>query len=185
MFKKILFLYFCVAMAFLSSCQTDTTTTPTQTAVEWLTIDQLPAKMQAQPRKVIVDLYTDWCGWCKKMDQNTFSDPVIAKYISENFYAVKFNAETKDNVTFNGQQYSYLENGRRGTNQLTFKLILGDIPQGASVGYPTIAFLDENSERINAFPGYRETPAMKTLLRYINENHYSDTDFDTFAQQNP
>ena len=52
-----------------------------------------------------MDVYTDWCGWCKRMDATTFENPAIAKYMSENFYCVKFNAESQKEVTFKGQKY--------------------------------------------------------------------------------
>ncbi|MGB1242129.1 MAG: thioredoxin family protein, partial [Chitinophagales bacterium] len=68
--------------------------------VNWISMEDLPAAMDKEPRKVLVDLYTGWCGWCKRMDKNTFSYPEIASYINENFHAVKFNAEQQENINF-------------------------------------------------------------------------------------
>ncbi|MBK9458199.1 MAG: DUF255 domain-containing protein [Sphingobacteriales bacterium] len=163
--------------------QTPNNTANNNNAITWLTIEQVQEKNKTEPRKVIVDLYTDWCGWCKRMDSETFANPAVAQYINQNYYAVKFNAESKESVNFKGTTYEYLDNGRRGTNQLAFKLVLGDTPQGAGIGYPTFAFLDENLDRINAFPGYRDVQQMTNLLRYIAENHFSDMDLGQYESQ--
>ena len=56
-------------------------------------------------KKVFIDLYTNWCGWCKRMDLTTFSDPVIVNYIKNNYYTVKFDGETKDTIVFNNHQF--------------------------------------------------------------------------------
>lgn len=149
--------------------------------VEWITIDQLEAKMKQEPRKVVVDLYTDWCGWCKRMDANTFSNEVLAKYLNEKFYAVKFNAETNAPVTFNGETYDPIPGGRRPTNKLAYKLILGDQANGR-MGYPTFAFLDESLTRIEAYPGYKDAAAFDALAHFIAENHYKTTGFTNFVQ---
>ena len=55
---------------------------------------------------MFIDVYTDWCGWCKRMDASTFKDPTVAAYLNANFYPVKLNAETRDTITFNGKTYT-------------------------------------------------------------------------------
>ncbi len=149
--------------------------------VNWITMDELDAKMKQEPRKVVVDLYTDWCGWCKKMDANTFSDETLAAYLNEKFYAVKFNAETNAPVQFNGETFDPLPGGRRPTNKLTYKLILGDQANGR-VGYPTFAFLDEKLQRIEAFPGYKDAAGFDAVAHFVGENHYKGTSFTEFIQ---
>ena len=68
--------------------------------VKWYSFEEAVELNKTKPKKILVDVYTDWCGWCKKMDQNTFSHPVIAEYINKNFYAVKFDAESKEAIKF-------------------------------------------------------------------------------------
>ncbi|MGB1242181.1 MAG: thioredoxin family protein [Chitinophagales bacterium] len=170
-----------------STKKADKKTSPTASAVEmngkvnWITMEELPAAMEKQPKKVLVDLYTSWCGWCKRMDKNTFSYPEISEYINENFHAVKFNAEQQENINFSGKEYKFVPKGRRGTNELTYKLILGDKPTGR-VGYPTVAFLDEKLKRIDAYAGYKDANGFDGITRFIAENHYSSMTLPQFLQ---
>ncbi|MEZ4888219.1 MAG: thioredoxin family protein [Chitinophagales bacterium] len=149
--------------------------------VNWISMEDLPAAMDAKPKKVLVDLYTSWCGWCKRMDKNTFSYPEVAEYINENFHAVKFDAEQQESINFGGKEYKFVPKGRRGTNELTYKLILGDKPSGR-VGYPTVAFLDENLKRIDAYAGYKDANGFDGITRFIAENHYTSMTLPQFLQ---
>jgi len=149
--------------------------------VNWITLDDLQEKMKSEPKKVIVDLYTNWCGWCKRMDKATFQHAEIANYINDNFYAVKFNAETKDNIKFKDKDYKFVPRGRKGTNELTYRFVLGDKPTGR-VGYPTIAFLDEELNRIDAYPGYKDASKFDPLMHFIQENKYKDMTLAEFQK---
>ncbi|MFT6716831.1 MAG: thiol:disulfide interchange protein, partial [Saprospiraceae bacterium] len=61
-------------------------------AIKWLTMEQAYKASRTLDKPIFIDVYTSWCGWCKRMDQTTFRDPVVANYINTNFYPVKFNA---------------------------------------------------------------------------------------------
>ncbi len=151
-------------------------------AINWLTLAELEEKSKKEPRKVLVDFYTTWCGWCKRMDRDTFQNPEIADYVNENFYAVKFNAETKENVKFKGQEFKFLPIGRKGTNEWAYKTILGEGGK-RGVGYPTLAFLDEKLDRINAFPGYKDPHNFDVLAHYIEGGHYDKKDLNEFKKE--
>ena len=153
------------------SATTKTTATAAKGAIQWVTLDELEKKIKQEPRKVMFDLYTGWCGWCKRMDKDTFQNPDVADYINKNFYAVKFDAETATTVNFNGNAYEFVPGKRRGTNMFATRLILGEQPTGR-VGYPTIAFLDENLNRIDAFPGYKNPHNFDELAHFVKEEHY-------------
>ena len=70
---------------------------PEAGGIKWMTWKEMQEAQKKEHRKVFVDVYTGWCGWCKRMDASTFKDAYIVKYVNDNFYAVKFDAETKDN----------------------------------------------------------------------------------------
>ena len=69
--------------------------------INWMTLPEVEAAMKVEKKKVFIDLYTDWCGWCKRMDASTFIDPTVVNYMNRNYYCVKFNAERRDTVRFN------------------------------------------------------------------------------------
>ena len=73
--------------------------------VKWYSIEEAAALATTSPRPIFVDAYTDWCGWCKRLDKDTFSHPVIAEILNTKYYAVKFNAESKEPVIFQGRNF--------------------------------------------------------------------------------
>ena len=75
-------------------------------SINWLTLEEADSLYKIKKRPIFIDVYTDWCGWCKRMDASTFKDPNIAGYLNANFYPVKLNAETRDTITFNGKTYT-------------------------------------------------------------------------------
>src|SRR6188472_2721840 len=90
--------------------------------VKWLTFEQAVEKAKTEKRPIFIDVYTDWCGWCKVMDKNTFSDPQVSKLLNEKFYAVKFNAEQHEDVVFQGTTFKFVPGGGKGYHQLAAAL---------------------------------------------------------------
>ena len=82
--------------------------------VEWLSWEQAMRKSKQEKRKYFVDVYTPWCGWCKKMDKSTFDQREIASFLNENYYPIKFNAEQKEPIKIDGQEYKFVKYGRNG-----------------------------------------------------------------------
>jgi len=161
---KTIFLFLFVFAASASFAQT--------ASIKWLTITEAEQLSKKDPKKIIVDVYTDWCGWCKRLDATTYKDPKVVDYINKNFYAVKFNAESKEAIEFQGKSYAY-DAGRRVN-------ALSTILMGNSTGYPTTTFLNEKMEVISVIPGYQQAPMMSNILTYFAENHYIKTDWNTF-----
>ncbi|MDA3865947.1 MAG: thioredoxin family protein [Salinivirgaceae bacterium] len=144
--------------------------------INWLSFEEAEAKNKVEPRKMIVDLYTDWCKWCKVMDENTFAHPVIAEYINENFYAVKFNAESTDPVKFAGHTFENTQEGRRSAHDIAIALTQGKL------SYPTYVFIDEKSQIIHVQPGYIEPKKFEPMIAYINKEMYAKgTEFQKFV----
>ncbi|MGC1242755.1 MAG: DUF255 domain-containing protein [Chryseosolibacter sp.] len=106
------------------------------TTVQWMTFEQAVEKSKIEKRKIFIDVYTDWCGWCKVMDKKTFNDPEVAKLLNEKFYPVKFNAEQREDVVFEGTTFKFIDQGGRGTHQLAAALL------NNKLSYPTVVFLD-------------------------------------------
>ncbi|MBK9329355.1 MAG: hypothetical protein IPM95_08595 [Sphingobacteriales bacterium] len=96
--------------------------------------------------------------------------------LNDNFTAVKFNAEIKDPVAFNGKTYSFTKTGSRGANQLALEL--GTV--GGKLGYPTLVVLDANGNKLQTFPGYKDVETLNTIIRYFNTGVYKTMDFQQF-----
>ncbi len=137
-----------------------------QEQVRWLTLAEAIELNRKEPRKFLVDVYTDWCGWCKRMDATTFSDEEIAKYLNAHFYSVKFNAEMKDSLTLGERTYHFVDQGRRGYHEVAAILTKGRL------SYPTIVYLDEELRHIEVEPGYKTAEQLSERLIFFKEEQY-------------
>ena len=143
--------------------------------IQWKTIEQVQELMKVTPKKVYIDMYTDWCGWCKEMDKKTFTNKKVIDYINENFYAIKFNAETADSILFNGKKYGRLEEYK--TNSLASEWM------NNKLSYPTSIFCDELFANPQPVPGYLEVSTMEMILKYIASNKHKSVPFEKYKKE--
>ncbi len=144
--------------------------------INWMTWSEVEVALKTEKKKVFVDVFTDWCGYCKKMDKTTFKDKEIIKYINENFYAVKFDAENKETITLDGNKYKYIKSGKRGYNQLAADLLKGRL------SYPTIVFLNDDLSLIQPIPGYLDAKKMEVIVTYFAENNHKKTPWTRYEK---
>ncbi|MDW7692746.1 thioredoxin fold domain-containing protein [Flammeovirgaceae bacterium SG7u.111] len=143
-----------VGMSFTTSPISTEPTEKPKEVIQWLSMEEALVKMEKEPRKLMVDVYTDWCGYCKLMDKNTFSDAEVASYVNKNYYAVKLNAESEKSFFFRGE--SITESQMAGALGVR--------------GYPTIVFIEKDLETTNPSPGYKKAkPFLKELERNLEE----------------
>ena len=142
--------------------------------VNWYSLEDAIQATQDNPKKIFVDVYTDWCGWCKRMDKAAFTDPKVIEYLNSNFYPVKFNAEQKTPITYKGKTYEFVKSGRRGYNQLAAKLLNGRL------AYPTTLVLDENAESIIISPGFKDNHGIMRELKFAHEEIYKTQSFEEY-----
>lgn len=148
-----------------------------QSKVNWIELNN-NASINNNGKKIIIDLYTGWCGWCKVMDQKTFTNKEVINQINNNFLPIKFNAEYQNNVEFNNNIFKYVKSGRRGINELAYYLTNGNL------SYPMTVFLDENYKLITLLPGYHKPDFYNLVLKYIGEDFWKDTKWDDFLKNN-
>ncbi|MCC5921252.1 MAG: thioredoxin fold domain-containing protein [Cyclobacteriaceae bacterium] len=122
--------------------------TPKENAIQWVSLEEAQELTKSNPKKVFIDVYTTWCGYCKKMDRETFSNEEVINYVNENFYAIKLNAGSKETVSFNGKEYTEQELAR------AFRVS----------GYPTIVFVNEQFNEITPVPGFRKSKDFLEML---------------------
>lgn len=165
--KRLTIIFLLALPALLASAQTAT--------VKWYSIEEAVAIAQKSPRPIFVDAYTDWCGWCKKLDKDTFSNPVIAEVLNTKYYAVKFDAEGKEPVTFQGRKF--VNDGSLGkTHQLAYALLQGKL------GYPSLVFLTAGSELITPVSGYKTPAQLEPLLSYFAGTSWQKQSYDDFLK---
>lgn len=170
--RTLLLLYF--SLSVLGS-NAQTSSTEKNSLIKWYTFEEAIKLNEKAPRKIIVDVYTDWCSWCKVMDEKTFSNPVIAEYINKNYYPVKFNAESKEPITFKGTKFENKGEGRRATHDLAIALLQG------KMSYPSIAYLDESNQLLTAVPGYLTPEQIEPILIFFGENHFKTKKWEEFS----
>jgi len=134
--------------------------------VKWYSFDEAMALNKKEPRNIIIDVYTDWCGWCKVMDEQTFSQPQIVKIINEKYYAVKFNAETKDTIHYMDKDFVSTNQGNRPPHELAVALLQGKL------SYPNLVFMNKESQVLGAIPGFKKPDELEAILDYITKELY-------------
>lgn len=144
--------------------------------IQWMTLEEAFKKSKKNPKKIFIDVYTDWCGWCKVMDKQTFTDPNIIAYMNATYYPVKFNAEQKEPINYQGKEYKFVESGRRGYHELAAAILQGRL------SYPSIVFMDEETNVITAIPGFRRPPELDNFMKFFGGDHHKTTDHETFSK---
>ena len=143
--------------------------------VGWMSFEEAVTLSKTEERKLFVDVYTDWCGWCKKMDSGTFSEARVSKYLSQSFYPVKLDAEQSGDIQFNDHTFKFIEQGRRGYHELAAALLNG------KMSYPSVVFLNEKFEIIMVLPGYREADEFLKIARFVGDDHYLTTSWEDYS----
>ncbi len=150
--------------------------------IKWISLEDAVYLQEASPRNILIDVYTNWCGPCKSLDRITFSNKSVIKYINDNFYAVKFNAEGNDIINFKGYEFTNpnynpsKSNRRNSSHQLTRSL-------GVSA-YPTIVFLDKSSNLVHRLRGYQSPKQIEVYLKLFTDENFrqiqTQKDFQNF-----
>lgn len=142
--------------------------------VNWMSLEEMHTAYARQPKPILVDVYTSWCGWCKVMDRETYSKADVADYINEHFYPVKLDAESKETFQWNKKTYAY--NQQYKANELALWLLYGQM------SYPSTVFLPTLDGQPAPLAGYLKPAEMEAPLRYFGDGAYKSKKFPDFMQ---
>jgi len=168
MINKTLLITLFMALASIATAQ--------EKKVQWLSFEQAVKLNEENPKKILVDVYTDWCGWCKKMKKQTFNHPEIAQYINKEFYPVRFDAESEKEVRFKGKTFTRKNNTGRKPHELAAALLKG------RMSYPSVAYLDGQNRLITAVPGFYSPEDYEPILKYFANEAYKNQSFKAFKK---
>jgi len=150
-----------------------------QEKIQWMSIEEAYALTltETSPKKIFIDVYTDWCGWCKRMDKATFQNPEVAAYMNEHYYNVKFDAEQKESIEMLGNTFKFIPQGNRGYHELAAALLNG------KMSYPTVVFMNPKFEMLSPVPGYQEAGPFMNIAKYFGDNIYTEKSWQDYSQQ--
>ncbi|MCA1751794.1 MAG: thioredoxin family protein [Cryomorphaceae bacterium] len=174
--KKLMIAVFFFAAANFASAQAE---------INWVEMSEVEALMKKEPKKVLVDVYTSWCGPCKMMNKTTFSDPEVVKYINEHYYAIKFDAEGEEAITFQGKEFRNdnfdpaKTRGRNSTHDLTRAIA----PVNGRIAYPTIVYMNEEFQILSPVQGFQKPEQIMPILSYFGEDIYQQMEWQEYVKQ--
>lgn len=135
--------------------------------LNWLSYNEGLALAEKENKYVLINFYTDWCGYCKKMDKETYSNEEVKSILNKNFVIVKVNAESNNKVSENGEEITERELAK--LYQVT--------------GYPTTWFLESNHSRVAPLPGYVASEQFIPVLNYIGEGWHKSISFKEYMEK--
>ncbi len=142
--------------------------------VQWLKLNEVAVKAKEQDKPILIDLYTDWCYWCKVMDKKTYNNKKVIDYINEHFYCARVNAETKEVLSWKNKDYLYDTNNK--INSFSLYLTYG------RASFPTTVIIaDENAAPI-PIEGFMEPKEIERILKYFGEGAYKTKNFPEFEK---
>ena len=145
--------------------------------INWVSWEQAQDQMKTQKRKISVEIITDRCMWCKQMDNTTFQDAKLVKYINTNYYAIKFNAEQATVINFKGKSYDFIPKGRSGIHELAI-----EITNGKLNSFPTLVVMDEEFNTIQPLSGFKSKEELDIILNYFGGNHHKSTPWSIYKE---
>ena len=144
-----------------------------ENTLTWISFEQAVELQKKEPRKILIDVYTDWCGWCKKMDKYTYTDQSVINNLNTKYYLVKFNAEQKEDIQFKDKVFKFKAEYK--AHELAVSLLNGQM------SYPSTVFLDEDMNILTTVPGYLTPKEINPILVYFGDNIYKTKNWKEYS----
>jgi len=144
--------------------------------IQWISFEDAISQSKDDPKKIFIDVYTSWCGWCKRMDQTTFKEETVVDYLNEKYYSVKLNAETRDTIEFRDVKFKYQPQYK--ANELAVSLL------GGKMGYPSYVILDENFNLMTQpVQSYLTKENLMPILVFFGDKIHEDKTWEQFQSE--
>ncbi len=144
----------------------ESTALQAESKIAWKDVETAANTALSDNKKLFVYVHTDWCSWCRKMEQETFSSDNVSEYLNDKFVPVHLDAESQNQVVFNGQRMS----------EQDLAATLG------AQGYPSNIFLTSNGETITIAPGYLPPDRFLKVLSFIADEYYKNMNWDDYLE---
>ena len=126
--------------------------------------EQIESLQKKEPRTVVVFIHTDWCKYCKAMQNTSFKNDRIVELLNKHFYLVDLNAEEKKSINFNGHSFHYRPTGNdTGVHELAEQL--GNIE--GKIAYPSMCFLNAENEIVYQHSGFTDSDTLQKILEQL------------------
>ncbi len=202
--RKLIFSLFSFCILLIASAfKSSDNVIPTKTIegpVNWISFEQAVAKAKKNPKPIMIDIYTSWCGPCKMMSSTTFGNAQIAKYLNEKYYCVKFDAETFDTIKVSLNSRDSVLNKDGKTKKLVETprdfVFINPAPKGTprsphqfaasildnQLSYPSIVFLSPQIQRINVIKGFHQPGQFEPIMKYIGSGAWEKQKYDEYLK---
>ncbi len=145
--------------------------------INWISWETAVEEVKTEAKKIVVKIYSEDCVWCKRMNDQTLNEPPIIDYVNQNFYAVAFDANSKDEIKFKDRTYQFVKKGGRGYHELAAEMTRGNL------SFPSIVFFDEDLDIIQSMSGYKEKELFFKILTYFGHDYYKSIPWSEYQNQ--
>jgi thioredoxin-related protein len=135
-------------------------------APNWRSFGEAIAAAQAEGDLFLVHAYAAWCGWCRRLDRDTYTDDAVQAFLADHFEVARLDIESNEEVDFFGGQVPMRELAT------AFEVS----------GTPTTLFFDADGTFITKAPSYWPPDKFLLVLRYVQEGFHAMMPFDAYVE---
>jgi thioredoxin-related protein len=150
--------------------------------INWISLNKALELQKENPKKIMIDVYTNWCGPCKLLDKKTFHNEDVVAFVNKHYYAVKFNGEGNETVNYKEHSFGNPNYDKKKANKRNSSHEFANF-MGINA-YPTIAFLNEKGDFIYPLRGFHDAQQLEFYLKLLKDDKYkeltSQEKFDTY-----
>ncbi|MDQ7052261.1 MAG: thioredoxin fold domain-containing protein [candidate division KSB1 bacterium] len=165
--RRLLLLFLIAGMILSTGTTLQASEKKKNSAITWLSFSEAVAKAKKENKMVVVDFYTDWCGWCKVMDEKTYGHKDVIDFASKKLVMSKVDAESDEKTSFKGQELTYRQLARAFGVR----------------GYPTTVFISPKGEFLTSVSGFIPADQFLPILEFLSERHYENMTFEKFMEK--